>query len=83
MSDPNWKITPGELVRLRDICIDRIREGELYELRNEAKLRAVYNTQSYDEFKDIVDAAHLRPVSQKDKANAQTKSRLWNSAARE
>ncbi|XP_016946414.1 coiled-coil domain-containing protein 103 [Drosophila biarmipes] len=60
-----------------------IRDGELYELRNDAKLRAVYSTQTYEEFKDIVDAAHLRPVSRSDKANAKTKNRLWNSAARD
>ncbi|XP_017038812.1 coiled-coil domain-containing protein 103 [Drosophila ficusphila] len=77
-----WKITPEEIIRLRDSCLKCIRDGELYELRNDAKLRAVYSTQSYEEFKDIVDAAHLRPVTRSDKNNVQTKSRLWNSAAR-
>nr|XP_036668889.1 coiled-coil domain-containing protein 103 isoform X1 [Drosophila suzukii] len=79
----DWKITSEELVRLRENCLQCIRDGELYELRNDAKLRAVYSTQTYEEFKDIVDAAHLRPVSRSDKANAQTKNRLWNSAARD
>lgn len=34
-------------------------------------------------FRDIVDAAHLRPITKQDKANAKTKNRLWNSAASE
>ncbi|XP_064537798.1 coiled-coil domain-containing protein 103 [Drosophila montana] len=82
MSDP-FAITSEELQRLRDICLEQLRQDELHKLRNDAKLRAVTSTESYEEFKDIVDAAHLRPVSKQDKANAKTKSRLWNSAARE
>ncbi|XP_004517779.1 coiled-coil domain-containing protein 103 [Ceratitis capitata] len=77
------KITPEELLKLRANCMERLRAAELYELRNDAKLRAVNTTQTYEEFKDIVDAAHLQPVSKQDKMNAKTKSRLWNSAARE
>ncbi|XP_036333649.1 coiled-coil domain-containing protein 103 [Rhagoletis pomonella] len=77
------KITPEELLKLRDDCMERLREAKIYELRNDAKLRAVNTTETYDEFKDIVDAAHLQPVSKRDKMNAKTKSRLWNSAARE
>ncbi|XP_017476795.1 PREDICTED: coiled-coil domain-containing protein 103 [Rhagoletis zephyria] len=77
------KITPEELLKLRDDCMERLREAKIHELRNDAKLRAVNTTQTYDEFKDIVDAAHLQPVSKRDKMNAKTKSRLWNSAARE
>ncbi|KAH8299918.1 hypothetical protein KR044_007408 [Drosophila immigrans] len=76
-------ITSEELLRLRDDCLQRLRDDELYYLRNDAKLRAVNSSQSYDEFKDIVDAAHLRPVTRQDKANAKTKNRLWNSAASE
>ncbi|ALC40775.1 CG13202 [Drosophila busckii] len=77
------KITTEELLNLRDSCLRRIRDDELYHLRNDAKLRAVTQTQNYDEFKDIVDAAHLRPVSKQDKANVKTKTRLWNSSVRE
>ncbi|EDX15515.1 coiled-coil domain-containing protein 103 [Drosophila simulans] len=83
MDMDNWKITAEEIIRLRESCLQCIRNGELYELRNDAKLRAVYNTQSYEEFKNIVDAAHLRPVTKGDKANFKTKNRLWNSAARD
>ncbi|XP_054740292.1 coiled-coil domain-containing protein 103 [Anastrepha obliqua] len=77
------KITPEELLRLRADCLERLHESKLYELRNDAKLRAVNTTQTYDEFRDIVDAAHLQPISRQDKMNAKTKNRLWNSAARE
>ncbi|XP_062132825.1 coiled-coil domain-containing protein 103 [Drosophila sulfurigaster albostrigata] len=82
MSEPGI-ITCEELLRLRDDCLQRLRDDEIYYLRNDAKLRAVNNTQNYEEFKDIVDAAHLRPVTRQDKANAKTKNRLWNSAASE
>jgi len=47
----DWKITSEELIRLRESCLQCIRDGELYELRNDAKLRAVYSTQTYEEFK--------------------------------
>lgn len=47
----DWKITPEELIRLRESCLQGIRDGEIYQLRNDAKLRAVYSSQSYEEFK--------------------------------
>ncbi|TMW50316.1 hypothetical protein DOY81_004593 [Sarcophaga bullata] len=77
------KITAEELQKLQEICLQTLKSGELHTLRNDAKLRAVNTTKSYDEFKDIVDAAHLRPITKQDKMNAKTKNRLWNSAARE
>lgn len=46
----------------------------------ETHLEIPRNAQS---FRDVVDAAHLRPVTRSDKANASTKNRLWNSAARD
>ncbi|XP_061397797.1 coiled-coil domain-containing protein 103 [Musca vetustissima] len=77
------KITAEELQKLSAVCLERIRMGELHSLRNDAKLRAVNNTKSYEEFKDIVDAAHLKPITKQDKMNAKTKNRLWNKAAAE
>ncbi|XP_037953607.1 coiled-coil domain-containing protein 103 [Teleopsis dalmanni] len=77
------KITAEDLIKLREDCMQVVRDGELYELRNSAKLRAINTTKSYEEFKDIVDAAHLQPISKKDKMNAKTKSRIWNSAVRD
>lgn len=49
--DDNPKITMEELLRLKDECLTKIRAEELYQVRNDAKLRAVYTSQSYDEFK--------------------------------
>ncbi|XP_075168817.1 dynein axonemal assembly factor 19 [Haematobia irritans] len=77
------RITPNELQKLQETYMERIKMSELHTLRNDAKLRAVNNTKSYEEFKDIVDAAHLKPISKADKMNAKTKNRLWNSAATE
>ncbi|XP_005187717.1 coiled-coil domain-containing protein 103-like [Musca domestica] len=79
----NEEITAEELQHLSKLCLERIRVGELHCLRNDAKLRAVNNTKTYDEFKDIVDAAHLKPITKQDKMNAKTRNRLWNKAAAE
>lgn len=45
------KITEKEIEHLLQSCLNQIDADQLYEIRNEAKLRAVYSTQSYDEFK--------------------------------
>lgn len=45
------KITAEELQRLQEICLDTLKSGELHTLRNDAKLRAVTTTKSYEEFK--------------------------------
>lgn len=45
------KTTPEDLQKLTEQCFERLRAGELYSLRNNAKLRAVTSTQSYEEFK--------------------------------
>lgn len=49
--DLNAKITIEDLKRLQKTCLERIRKDQLYNIRNDAKLRAVYTSQSYDEFK--------------------------------
>ncbi|EFA05848.2 hypothetical protein TcasGA2_TC008639 [Tribolium castaneum] len=51
-----------------------IDEDKMYWLKNDAKLRAVNSSKSYDEFRDIVAAAHLQPVTKKDKERNQ---RSW------
>ncbi|XP_055855434.1 coiled-coil domain-containing protein 103 [Episyrphus balteatus] len=76
-------ISVEDLNNLQEECLGRLKNDELHHLRNDAKLRAVYTSKSYDEFKDIVDAAHLKPITRKDKSDATTRSRLWNSAAKE
>lgn len=45
------KITINDINRLQELCLQSIKNDELYELRNDAKLRAVYSSKSYDEFK--------------------------------
>ncbi|XP_055372803.1 coiled-coil domain-containing protein 103 [Condylostylus longicornis] len=77
------ELTELELLKLRESCLNSLKEEKLYYIRNDAKIRAIQSTSSYDEFKDIVDGAHLKPLSKFDKNNASTKNRLWNSAAPE
>ncbi|XP_076258539.1 dynein axonemal assembly factor 19 [Rhynchophorus ferrugineus] len=49
---------------------------KLYWLRNDAKLRAVVSSKSYDEFRQYVDAAHLKGLTKDDYKN---KSQVrWN-----
>ncbi|XP_055551273.1 uncharacterized protein LOC129733774 [Wyeomyia smithii] len=75
-------ISVADIKRLENQCLERLQSDELYQLRNDAKLRAVYSSKNYDEFKDIVDAAHLGALTAQDKRNAQTKHRLWNSVTK-
>lgn len=75
-------LTADDVRCLEHFCYDLVKANELSKLQNDAKLRAVTSTKTYDEFKDIVDAAHLQPLSRSDKKNAQTQSRLWNSVAK-
>ncbi|XP_031618371.1 coiled-coil domain-containing protein 103 [Contarinia nasturtii] len=75
-------LTADDIRQVEYFCYDLVKISELSKLQNDAKLRAVNSTKTYDEFKDIVDAAHLQPLSRSDKKNTQTQSRLWNSIAR-
>lgn len=77
------KLTVNDILRVQEYCFANVKNEELYYLQNDAKLRAVTTSKTYEEFKDIVDAAHLRPLDKFDKMNAKTKSRLWNSMAKE
>lgn len=45
------KITHTDITRLEEMCYESTRREELYKMRNDAKLRAVYTTANYDEFK--------------------------------
>nr|XP_014274158.1 coiled-coil domain-containing protein 103 [Halyomorpha halys] len=55
-------------------------EGEkLYWIRNEAKIRAATGKPiEYDEFRHIVDAAHLKPLEKKDAIRASDMKTVWN-----
>ncbi|KAG5671945.1 hypothetical protein PVAND_002113 [Polypedilum vanderplanki] len=74
-----YRITEKEIQQLSATCLSQIKSDDLYRLRNDAKLRAVNTTKSYEEFKDIVDAAHLKSLSRYDKMNSQTNKSRWNS----
>uniref|UniRef100_T1GN05 Dynein attachment factor N-terminal domain-containing protein n=1 Tax=Megaselia scalaris TaxID=36166 RepID=T1GN05_MEGSC len=76
-------ITNKDLNKLETTYLENLQKERIYYLRNDAKIKAVTTTSSYDEFKDIVDAAHLKPISKADKNKVHTKSRLWNSAVNE
>lgn len=45
------KITVQEIKKLMEECLNKIKSDDLYRVRNDAKLRAVNTTKSYDEFK--------------------------------
>lgn len=68
----------AELNNLQSTCINKIHQDELYDTRNSAKLRAIKSSKTYDEFKNIVDAAHLKPLNKDDKNTTKTKNLLWN-----
>lgn len=75
-------LTAGDIRQVEQFCYDLVQVSEFNKLQNDAKLRAINSTKTYDEFKDIVDAAHLQPLTRSDKQNAKTQSRLWNSIAK-
>ncbi|XP_067952101.1 coiled-coil domain-containing protein 103-like [Watersipora subatra] len=55
----------------------------LYWLQNDAKFRAVKQKGSYDEFKEIVAAAHLKPLAKDEKIQLDEKIvSPWNTSAR-
>lgn len=45
------RITEKEIHHLAEMCLSQIKSDDMYRIRNDAKLRAVNNTKSYDEFK--------------------------------
>lgn len=76
------RLTFDDISQVEQFCYNFVRANDLYKLRNDAKLRAVTTSTTFEEFKDIVDAAHLQPLSRSDKTNSFTKNRLWNSIAK-
>ncbi|XP_050315957.1 uncharacterized protein LOC126750384 [Anthonomus grandis grandis] len=67
-----------ELNDLYENLKNDLRKDKMYWIRNDAKLRAVVTAKSYDEFRDYVDAAHLKSVTREDgKRKASTS---WNKA---
>lgn len=45
------RVTVSDIFRIEDMCYAQIEQNDLYNIRNDAKLRAVYSSRSYDEFK--------------------------------
>lgn len=57
-------LTFNDILSVQQFCHDHVKCNEFYKLQNDTKLRAAISTKTYQEFKDIVDAAHLKPVNQ-------------------
>ena len=56
-------------------------KNEKYQRENDAKFRAIHQkVKSYDEFRDIVDASHLKPLDKTDKIGGITYQK-WNHLA--
>lgn len=47
----NQKITISDILRIEKLCYENVQADDLYSIRNDAKLRAVGSTKSYEEFK--------------------------------
>ncbi|XP_076655869.1 dynein axonemal assembly factor 19 isoform X3 [Halictus rubicundus] len=61
---------------------DALRADQLYRLRNDAKLRAVdQNVPTYDHFRQMVNAAHLRPLQRDDWLFRAKEGSSWNPVA--
>lgn len=45
------KITVSDILYIQNLCYENIHTEDMYNIRNDAKLRAIYSTKSYDEFK--------------------------------
>ncbi|XP_045479863.1 uncharacterized protein LOC123684592 [Harmonia axyridis] len=51
-----------------------IEQDKLYWIRNDAKIKAAVTSKSYDEFRELVAAAHLKALTKEDK---ERKQRSW------
>ncbi|XP_014670865.1 PREDICTED: coiled-coil domain-containing protein 103-like [Priapulus caudatus] len=72
---------PLDLKKLGKELKGALAADEEYWLRNDAKMRAMQQrVGSYEEFRDIVNAAHLRPLAKKDKV-PERRLQPWNSLA--
>ena len=71
-----------DLRKLAANFADEKSKDELYWQRNDAKFRAVHQRcANYDEFRQIVQAAHLRPLDRNETLNLEARSVAWNQAA--
>lgn len=75
------KLTNDIISHIEQYSYEQIKQNNLSKLKNDVKLRAVQTTKTYEEFKDLVDAAELIPIDKSDKMNAKTKKCIWNTSA--
>ncbi|GAB0092256.1 Coiled-coil domain-containing protein 103 [Sergentomyia squamirostris] len=74
-------ITTGEILQVYEMCLSNINLGKMRDLRNDAKLRAVNTTATYEEFEDIVNCAHLKPFRKGEKEREKLiKNPRWNTS---
>ncbi|CAB3373247.1 Hypothetical predicted protein [Cloeon dipterum] len=63
---PNSIIDEGVIKSLHEDWNRKIAADAKYWLENDAKIRAITDAKSYEEFCDIVKTAHLKPISRKE-----------------
>ncbi|XP_046860018.1 coiled-coil domain-containing protein 103-like [Xenia sp. Carnegie-2017] len=65
--------------KLEEQLLVAVEEDAKYKRENDAKFRAVaQRVGSYEEFKDIVAASHLKPLEKKDKEGLHNRKQPWN-----
>lgn len=73
------QMKPIDLRKLATNFTNEKFKEERYRQRNDAKFRAVHQRCStYDEFKQIVEAAHLRPLDRNETLTLERQSISWN-----
>ncbi|GLV36217.1 uncharacterized protein CBL_08709 [Carabus blaptoides fortunei] len=71
----------NEIADLYKELQDAVQADKLYWIRNDAKIRAVTTAQTYEEFRNRVEAAHLSPLTKEDKSKPNEGGRSsWNRA---
>ncbi|XP_054003708.1 coiled-coil domain-containing protein 103 [Hylaeus anthracinus] len=72
--------SPIDYKKLELELVEALKADELYKLQNDAKLRAVeQNVPTYEDFRQMVNAAHLKPL-QRDDVESKVKT-SWNPVA--
>ncbi|CAG0914962.1 unnamed protein product [Notodromas monacha] len=71
--------TPGIFEELERDLSTALEKNSKYLRENEAKLKAVNEAKDYEEFKNRVDACHLRPLSKKELESSKRRASVWNS----
>ena len=73
---------PIDLRKLAKNFNDEKSKEDLYWQRNDAKFRAVHQRcTNYDEFRQIVEAAHLRPLDRNETLTLERRPTAWNQPA--